>query len=116
MYMITPVHKSGDRTLVINYRPISLLCVISKVLERIVYNHLLPFVPDLLSPAQFGFRKKSFVSVANVSISNSIYDSISNDSSMDVIYLDFRKAFDRVAHNELLFKLWSFGITGKTWN
>ena len=54
-HLITPVHKSGDRSCVTNYRPISLLYTVSKTLEGLVYNHLLPFVADSLSSVQFGF-------------------------------------------------------------
>ena len=57
-HMITPIHKAGDRTLVSNYRPISLLCSISKVLERIVYKHLFEFVYGSISTKQYGFLKK----------------------------------------------------------
>ena len=53
--MITPIHKAVDRTLVSNYRPISLLC--SKVLERIVYKHLFEFVYGSISTKQYGFLK-----------------------------------------------------------
>ena len=46
---------------------------------------------------------------------NEIYNSINNNTQVDAIYLDFKKAFERVAHQELFFKLWSLGITGGTW-
>ncbi len=106
-HLITPIHKSGDKSRVNNYRPISLLCVISKVLERLVYNHLLSFVSDALSSAQFGFRRKHSTLQQMLVFLNGIYASINLNSQTDVIYLDFKKAFDRVAHNELLYKLWT---------
>ncbi len=114
-HLITPIHKSGDKSFVNNYRPISLLCVVSKVLERLVYNHLLAFVSGYLSSAQFGFRQKHSTLQQMLVFLNGIYDSVNNSSQTDAIYLDFRKAFDRVAHNELLFKLWTSGIIGNTW-
>ena len=56
-HLIKPIFKSGDRNSVKNYRPISLLCVTSKVLERIVYNHLIDFVNCTISTKQFGFLR-----------------------------------------------------------
>ena len=112
VHCITPIHKSGDRSLVNNYRPISLLCTISKVLERIVYNAVSEFVTQSIT-AQFGFiRKHSSLQQLLIFINNIM----SPSKHTDVLYLDFKKAFDSVAHNELLVKLWRFGITGNLWH
>ena len=56
-HMVRPIFKSGDRNSVKNYRPISLLCVTSKFLERIVYNHIIDFAINSISPYQFGFLR-----------------------------------------------------------
>ena len=107
-HLITPILKSGERQKVTNYRPISLLCIVSKVLESLVFNC---FVKDSITPAQFGFLKGHF-SLQQLLI---FWNTVTNTSQTDAIYLDFRKAFDSVSHNELLYKLWHFGITGSLW-
>ena len=56
-HIITPVHKSGNKSAVNNYQPISLLCVISKVLERILFNKISNFIVEAISPNQFGFLR-----------------------------------------------------------
>ena len=98
-----------------NYRPISLLCTVSKVLERIVYNNLIDFVMNSVSPLQFGFLKGRSTLQQLLIFFNSIINPADNSSQTDVVYLDFKKAFDSVAHNELLCKLWHFGITDSLW-
>ena len=116
-HAITPIHKSGNRSLVENYRPISLLCCVSKVLEFIVFNHISEFVVSNISVCQFGFvRHRSSVQQLLVSI-NSILHYLDGTikSHVDMIFLNFRKAFDSVSHNELLVKLWHIGITGDLW-
>ena len=55
IHLIRPIFKSGERQKVLNYRPISLLCVVSKVLERLVYNNIIDFVGGSISTTQFGF-------------------------------------------------------------
>ena len=57
IHCITPIHKSGDRGTVSNYRPISLLSSTSKVLERLIYDKLISFLKEFISPVQFGFLK-----------------------------------------------------------
>ena len=106
VHRITPIYKSGDKSSVTNYRPISLLCTLSKVLERIIYNAIIDFVANSISPYQFGFLQKHSTLQRLLLFLNNIVN------YTDVVYLDFKKAFDSVAHNELLVKLWSFGITG----
>ena len=115
VHKITPIYKSGDRTLIKNYRPISLLCTISKVLERIIHNNIINFVTNSISPAQFGFLRKHSTLQQMLIFINELFNSYSQNTPTDVIYLDFKKAFDSVAHNELLVKLWKFGITGNMW-
>ena len=116
-HLITPVHKSGDRAQVDNYRPISLLCILSKVLERIVFNHLNKFICEynIISDNQFGFRRCHSTVQQLLLFLSKVNDSFDNNASCDTIYLDFRKAFDSVPHNELLFKLWKIGITSNVW-
>ena len=116
-HAISPIHKSGNRSLVTNYRPISLLCCVSKVLESIICNHISDFVVNNISVSQFGFvRHRSSVQQLLLSINN-ILTHLDNPikSYVDMIFLDFKKAFDSVSHNELLVKLWHFGITGDLW-
>ena len=110
-HLIRPIFKSGDRQKVSNYRPISLLCVVSKVLERLVYDSISDFVRSSISTTQFGFLK-GHSPLQQLLV---FWSTVINEPLTDTIYLDFRKAFDSVSHNELLFKLWQFGITGSLW-
>ena len=111
-HLIKPVFKSGDRNSVRNYRPISLLCVVSKVLERLVYDCIVVFVRNSISVHQFGFLQGRSTLQQLLVFFNTIFHS---GFQTDAIYLDFRKAFDSVAHKELLHKLWNFGITDNLW-
>ena len=115
LHLIKPIFKSGEKCLVQNYRPISLLCVSSKVLEKIVFDHILRFVNENISLHQFRFMRHRSTLQQLLILLNSIFEASSSSSQTDLIYLDFKKAFDSVAHNELLFKLWHFGIAGNTW-
>ena len=115
LHLIKPIFKSGDRSLVQNYRPISLLCICSKVLERIVFNHILHFVKERISKHQFGFMLHRSTLQQLLLLLNSIVESSRKSLQTDLIYLDFKKAFDSVPHNELLLKLWNIGVTGNTW-
>ena len=116
LHLVIPIHKAGDKSSVRNYRPVALLCSISKVLEKIIYDKIIIFVSGSISPSQFGFRPKHSTLQQLLIFVNHICNSFSSKSQTDVIYLDFKKAFDSVAHSELLVKLWSFGITGNLWN
>ena len=115
-HSITPIHKSADRSCVSNYRPISLLCNISKVLEQIVFNHLSKFITqnNILSVSQFGFRPNHSCCQQLLVFLHNVLEVINSNVSCDAIYLDFRKAFDSVSHKELLLKQWKVGITANT--
>ena len=112
IHSIVPIFKSGDKSSVTNYRPISLLCCISKVLERLVYDKIFPFVNSKISPAQFGFLKGHSCIQQLLSFISNIVDSLSQNKQVDTVYLDFRKAFDKVPHVELVTKLKAVGISG----
>ena len=114
-HKIVPIHKSGDKTLISNYRPISLLCITSKVLESIIYNKIIAFVRPKISKHQFGFLRNRSCTTQLLSSYADIFNLIEKRSTADAIFLDFRKAFDSVPHPELLYKLWQIGITGDLW-
>ena len=115
LHCIIPIFKSGDKSLVQNYRPISLLCSIFKVLERPIYNNIIDHVFSSISDFQFGFLQHHSTIHQLLLFLSTIFNSFDQRSQTDCIYLDLRKAFDTVPHNELLFKLWSISITGSLW-
>ena len=115
VHCITPVYKSGSKELMTNYRPISLLCIVSKVLERLVYNKIMPFLLNSFSTYQFGFLPKRSATQQLLLVLNTIHKAIHTSKAVDILYLDFRKAFDTVSHDKLLGKLWSIGIRGNLW-
>ena len=117
LHLITTIFKSGDRSQICNYRPISLLCIISKVLEKLVFNHVIDYLSKwVLNPTQFGFLKGKSTIQQLLSFMEDIITETTNKHQVDVVYLDFRKAFDSVSHGELLCKLRLCGISGKLWS
>ena len=109
---LVPTHKASSKSLVSNYRGISLLDVLSKLLERQVYDGILHIICPHLSQWQHGFLPgKSTVSQLSQVI-HYFGRALENRQQVDVIYLDFSNAFDRVSHCKLLFKLECLGIKG----
>ena len=115
LQFITPIYKKGDRTDPANYRPVSLTSHVMKTFERVVRKHLVAYLEDggLINKNQHGFRKKRSCMTQLLSHIEQIYKSLNNDDEVDVIYLDFAKAFDKVDHLVLLAKLERYGIKGK---
>ena len=113
---ISPVLKKDDSTLVENYRPISLLCIASKILERCVfrrcYSHLLTFFYQL----QQGFLKGKSTVTQLLVVYHEILDNLADGKDVDVVHLDLSKAFDKVPHLQLLAKLQNSGISGPVLN
>ena len=91
------------------------MCSISKVLERLIYNNIINHVSSSISDFQFGFLQHRSTIHQLLLFLSTIFNSFDQRSQTDCIYLDLQKAFDTVTHNELLFKLWSIGITGSLW-
>lgn len=104
---IVPVHKTGNTSDISNYRPISLTSTCSKLLEHIIYKHLSQYleVHNLLSPVQHGFRKGLSTITQLVEMVHDTSQTINSRGQMDLVYLDFAKAFDKVSHSKLLFKI-----------
>ena len=109
---ITPVFKKDDPTLCLNYRPISLLCVLSKVLERRVHTHSYQHLEPLIYNLQHGFMRGKSTTTQLLEVYNNILESIASGKEVDAIFLDLSKAFDKVPHNLLLNKLEKYGIRG----
>ena len=98
----------------INYRPISLTFVIIKVLERIIRKQIFAFLisKGYLNPTQHGFREGRSCLSALYNVFDDIMHLMSGGDTVDIIYLDFKKAFDKVDHGVLLHKIKTLGITG----
>lgn len=111
---ITPIHKSGSFAYPNNYRPISLTSSICKIFERIIHQKILSYLKenDLLAPSQHGFLPRKSCLTAHLECFEEITDLLDSGKPVDMIYIDFRKAFDSVPHKRLLTKLNQYGISG----
>ena len=115
---ITPIFKKGNRAEVSNYRPISLCSIVGKLFERVVrgkvQSHLDTY--NLLKDSQHGFRSGRSCCTNLLSCFDYVTGKIDEGDSIDIVYLDFSKAFDKVPHAELLYKLRSHGIRGRVYS
>ena len=111
---IFPLFKKGDKTQAENYRPISLTCIVSKLLEHIVHSNVMGFLDSnqILTPFQHGFRQKRSCESQLLTTLRDFTDSLKKSGQIDAILLDFSKAFDKVDHRLLLSKINNLGITG----
>ena len=116
---IIPVFKKGDKQSVSNYRPISLLPIFSKIFERIIFNAIFNYMDQnrFFNTNQSGFRPGDSCIHQLISITHDIHKSFdANPSQVRALFLDISKAFDRVWHKGLLYKIKNFGIEGKLFN
>ena len=111
---ITPLHKKGPKTSTKNYRPISLTSVVSKLMEKIVRDKIMSHMEEngLFTKHQHGFRKGYSCVTQLIDVCEKWTEELDNKNSIDVIYLDFQKAFDKVPHKRLITKLKGYGIQG----
>ena len=115
---VTPIFKKGDKSLPSNYRPISLTSIISKLLETIIRDNMVNFLEEnkILKDSQHGFRCKRSCLTNLLDFFHDVFNQFDECRSVDVIYLDFQKAFDKVPHKRLIDKLKSHGICGSIQN
>ena len=111
---IIPIGKISTPTSVEHLRPISITCVEVKIMESIVCDSMLThiFTNKLISEFQFGFLRGRSVESQLIYYSNFLAESLDDSIPVDVFYLDFKKAFDKIPHSILLSKLSSYGFKG----
>ena len=109
--------RRNEKNVKSNYRPISLLPIFGKMFEKLVYDSLYSHLVfcNLLNPNQSGFRPGDSTVNQLISITHTIFKAFDCNPSLDVrsVYLDISKAFDKVWHNGLIYKLKRCGVSGK---
>ena len=109
---IVPLYKSGEKSIPDNYRPISLLPVISKVLEKLVFFRMVNHLEEnkIVYLRQFGFRKGHSTTDAIMTLVGDILKCFESNLMILSVFIDLKKAFDMVPHNLILEKLQVMGV------
>ncbi|MCG8077783.1 MAG: reverse transcriptase family protein, partial [Candidatus Thiodiazotropha taylori] len=113
---LTPIFKKDDKSLPSNYRPISLLSSVGKVMERCVHKHLYNYVitHQILTPLQSGFVQGDSTTYQLLHTYHKICEAVDGGKEVRAVFCDISKAFDRVWHKGLLHKLQGIGCSGNT--
>jgi len=109
---VKPIYKGGNSNDVKNYRPISLTCVICKIMESIINEQMMYYLlqNDLIGKNQHGFLKKRSTCSNLLDSFQDWVIALNSRNDVDIAFIDFSKAFDSVTHNKLLHKLLGYGI------
>ncbi|CAF3620810.1 unnamed protein product [Rotaria socialis] len=112
---VTPIFKKGKRDDPSNYRPISLTSVVGKLLEGTIANRIVDHLElnNLLLKSQHGFRRHKSCLTNLLEFFHNMHVMHDDSKAVDIVYLDFKKAFDKVPHKSLLAKVRALGIGGK---
>jgi hypothetical protein len=113
---VAPIFKKGEKYKPSNYRPVSLTCICSKLMEHIVTSCIMEHTShhNILYKHQHGFRSKRSCETQLLEFTSEVFNNMQEGKQTDVLVMDFSKAFDKVGHKHLLCKLNHYGITGKT--
>ena len=113
---ITPIHKKNEKNIIDNYRPISILPICGKLLERVIFKNLYSFFENnnLFNVNQSGFRSGDSCTNQLLSITHQIFLSFNQSPSQETrgVFLDISKAFDKVWHDGLIYKLKGNNVRG----
>ena len=109
---IVPLHKNGDKSSPGNFRPISILPCVSKILERVVQHQLLDYMHknDILCREQSGFKPKHSTTSTLIKVTDDLLQAMDDSKYTGTIFIDLRKAFDTVDHQILMKKMHNIGI------
>ena len=111
---VIPIHKKEDKNLLKNYHPTSLLPIFSNIFERVIYNSLFNHFQSnkLFTSSQSGFLLRDSCIVQLLSVIHKIQTAFDNNPTVDVrgVFIDISKAFDKIWHSDLLFKLQVMGL------
>ena len=115
---VVPVYKKNERNTTSNYRPISLLPVCGKILEKLIFDNLYSYIfqNNFISDKQSGYRFKDSTVKQLLSITHEIFKAFDSSEEIRAVFLDISRAFDRVWHAGLTFKLQKIGIGGEMIN
>lgn len=109
---VIAIFKKGNKKQAGNYRPVSLTSIICKCMEKIIRNHIMKYMKQnkLFSKKQFGFINGRSTSLQLLKVLDEWMDAIDKGCQVDVIYMDFQKAFDTVPHKRMIIKMQAYGI------
>ena len=113
--LVAPIFKKGSRAHPSNYRPISLTCIVCKILEHIISTSIYQHLEEnhIICRQQHGFRKRRSCETQLIATVHDFAITLNNGGEVHAILLDLSKAFDTVPHNKLSHKLSSYGIRGQ---
>ena len=114
--IIIPIYKKNKKpSMCASYRPINLTCSASKIFERIIYLKIINYLRenDLISSSQHGFLSKKSTLTNLLACTFDWVTYFNDKKACDIIYIDYEKAFDKVPHRKLIYKLGKLGFGGR---
>ena len=112
---VSPIYESGLTTELENYRPISVLPIVSKIMEREVHRQLYEFLDEtkLISKHQFDFQRKKSTELAAIALLDQVRRAVDNGNLLGACFIDLQKAVDTISHNNLISKLERYDVRDK---